>query len=346
MSMPHDEYRSPEPGIAGLVVAVQQLSLAKDRAAIERVVPKAARAIARAHGATLAFRDRDRCRYVSEDGIAPLWQGSNVPLHESVSGWSMQTKAAIVVNDVYAEPELPKERFRSTFVRSFVVVPVGHEDPVAAIGAYWASKNRVEPESVELLQALADSASSAIEHVQLIEHMENLVRARTEEARRLALTDELTGLANRRGFLVRAEQARAMITRRGENGLIVFADVDGLAAVNESEGPEAGDQLLRTAAAVMADALRDMDVVGRWDGDEFVAFLPSAFDAESIRDRLTGAVERTGVSGLSLSIGTYRVPAEDPRPFEDLVALAHSAMQHERRLRPRHGASPTDPFEG
>ena len=93
------------------------------------------------------------------------------------------------------------------------MVPIRKLDPIGAIGNYWAYQHQPSEQEVRLLQALADSTSIAMENVQVYSELEQRVRDRTaaleeanEEIRRLSVTDELTGLNNRRGFYLLAEQ--------------------------------------------------------------------------------------------------------------------------------------------
>jgi diguanylate cyclase (GGDEF)-like protein len=164
-----------------------------------------------------------------------------------------------------------------------------------------------------------------------------------EELHRLSLTDELTGIANRRGFLLLAEQARNLVRRRRETSLLLIVDVDGLKQVNDELGHEHGDQLIKETAALLADAFRGCDVVGRWGGDEFVAFLPGSADAGRVRHRLEERVERdnrhrTGAP-LRISVGTVAVIPTDGRPLVQLLAEADAAMYADKRRRAMLSAS-------
>src|SRR4029079_17268819 len=89
----------------------------------------------------------------------------------------------------------------------------------------------------------------------------------------LALIDELTGLHNRRGFTLFAEQELARARRHGRVPVLVFADLDDLKGINDSHGHSAGDAALRLVAAAFKSIVREADIVARWSGDEFVALL-------------------------------------------------------------------------
>ncbi|MGH8991533.1 MAG: GGDEF domain-containing protein [Acidimicrobiia bacterium] len=166
-----------------------------------------------------------------------------------------------------------------------------------------------------------------------------------EEVRRLSLSDELTGISNRRGFLVRAEQARLLVRRRREPSVVLFVDIDGLGRINDGIGREYGDQFLREAADVLTNAFRECDVVARWGGDEFVAFLPGAINAAPARRRLEERIDRTNrhrpARPLRISIGSAAMTPADTRPFVEVIAEAATAMNAERRYQRTSGNAPT-----
>jgi GGDEF domain-containing protein len=94
------------------------------------------------------------------------------------------------------------------------------------------------------------------------------------ELRELALLDELTGLHNRRGFLTFAESELRRAQRLEHDALLVFADLDGLKAINDRHGHAAGDAALCGVARALRDVVGAQGLVARWSGDEFVALLP------------------------------------------------------------------------
>lgn len=106
-------------------------------------------------------------------------------------------------------------------------------------------------------------------------HADELTRRDASEGamRALALTDVLTGLNNRRGFFVQAEHLFRLARRKHARCAVIYADIDGLKLVNDQLGHAAGDQLIRDAAAVLRESLRETDVLARFGGDEFVAFV-------------------------------------------------------------------------
>jgi signal transduction histidine kinase len=164
-----------------LVTAVQDLSLARTLDAVMDIVRRAARELTGADGATFVLREGNLCYYAKEDAISPLWQGQKFPINSCISGWAMLNRESVVIEDVYSDARVPMEAYRPTFVKSLVMVPIRTAAPIGAIGNYWAKLHRSPPEEVKLLQALADSASVAMENVQLYAQLEQRVRDRTAQ---------------------------------------------------------------------------------------------------------------------------------------------------------------------
>lgn len=165
-----------------LVAVVQDLSLARSVEAVQDIVRHAARQLAAADGATFVLRDGDRCFYADEDAIDPLWKGQRFPMKTCISGWAMLNRQPAVIEDIYADPRIPHDAYRPTFVKSLAMVPIRTADPIGAIGVYWARRYRPSAEEVRLLQALADTTAVALENVAVHTELEQRVRERTAEA--------------------------------------------------------------------------------------------------------------------------------------------------------------------
>ncbi len=96
---------------------------------------------------------------------------------------------------------------------------------------------------------------------------------RIGELEHLSLTDELTGLLNRRGFQMELKRVLASAERYDEQGALVYIDLDGFKPINDTYGHAAGDEVLTRVAAIIEDNVRDTDFVGRMGGDEFAVVL-------------------------------------------------------------------------
>ncbi len=162
------------------------------------------------------------------------------------------------------------------------------------------------------------------------------------EMEQLALSDELTGLRNRRGFLVLADQALRMARRTQAKCALVFIDLDGLKLVNDSRGHAAGDAMIADAAGVLNHVFRESDVVGRVGGDEFAVFalLDENDGASTITHRLQAAIEQfnsqaTPSMKLSMSVGIEELPCKSEIPLDELLSRADQAMYEKKRRNDR-----------
>src|SRR5512134_2389917 len=123
-------------GMERLIEVVQELSLARTLEGVMAIVRSAARELTGADGATFVLRDGDLCYYADEDAIAPLWKGRRFPMSSCISGWAMLHREPAVIPDIYADPRIPIDAYRPTFVKSRVMVPIRAEEPIGAIGNY------------------------------------------------------------------------------------------------------------------------------------------------------------------------------------------------------------------
>ena len=170
-----------------LIGLVQRLSLARSLPEIQTIVRTGARRLTGADGATFVLRDGDKCFYADEDAIEPLWKGQRFPLGQCISGWAMNNRSPVAIEDIYVDDRIPHAAYRPTFVKSLAMVPIRRLDPVGAIGNYWAEMRVPTDHELDLLQALADSTAVAIENVQVYEQLD---AARTETLQCLARAAE------------------------------------------------------------------------------------------------------------------------------------------------------------
>lgn len=170
-----------QTGVKRIVMAIQQLSLARDIESVMKIVRTVAREITGADGATFILRDGDLCFYADEDAIAPLWKGQRFPMSACISGWVMLNKQVAVIEDIYTDERIPVDAYKPTFVKSLVMVPIRTIQPIGAIGNYWAKMHLPTAEEVELLQSLADVTAVTIENLQMYSELENKVKERTRE---------------------------------------------------------------------------------------------------------------------------------------------------------------------
>lgn len=202
----------------------------------------------------------------------------------------------------------------------------------AAIGNL-ADKRSMRHDATLLAQEAEEASRQFSASIQ--EHDEAM-----REKDRIATTDVLTGLLNRRGFFERAEQALKVARRNKMKCLVVFADLDGLKDVNDTLGHDTGDRLLQAAGNVFAASFRESDVVARLGGDEFSAFAIDTAGESEVLARVTDSISRfhkttTTPYRVSFSIGIIECDLNSPQSLADYLVTADSRM-YQQKLGSRH----------
>jgi diguanylate cyclase (GGDEF)-like protein/PAS domain S-box-containing protein len=161
-----------------------------------------------------------------------------------------------------------------------------------------------------------------------------------EKLRELSVTDELTGLYNRRGFFTLAEQQLKVVNREKKRMIMVTADLDGLKETNDTLGHQGGDQLLIETSKILRRSFRDSDIIARMGGDEFAILAmesPEAND-ETIIVRFKENLNSYNASSnnsitLSLSLGVKSYDPEHPCSIDELLSVADKLMYKEKKLK-------------
>jgi len=159
-----------------------------------------------------------------------------------------------------------------------------------------------------------------------------------EEILTLSLTDPLTGLYNRRGFLSLVEQQLKIAKRTKTGLLLLFADMDGMKYINDNLGHKKGDEALIEAANVLKQVFREADIVARVGGDEFsvLALGVKMEDSRIIEDRLQYEIginnsrENRDYS-LSMSVGMAYNDPENPSTIDELMSHADALMYEQKK---------------
>lgn len=260
-----------------------------------------------------------------------LFRMRRLSIGDGITGWVIANSRSMC----NSSPELdlagvPDEISRS--YRGVLVSPLIREDGAfGAISLYSKGRTSYTTEHVRLLESVAQHAASALNNAITFE--------KTKES---ALTDPLTELPNARGFYMMLEQRLAECQRLGRESLSVISmDIDDFKLINDQWGHPIGDRLLASVARVIRKELRQMDILSRYAGDEFVAIMPMASQvmAEGIAERIRKAVSaqkfsvRTGKSvdiGISLGVACFPNNGETT---EELLTFASRNMQRDKHTR-------------
>jgi diguanylate cyclase (GGDEF)-like protein len=208
-----------------------------------------------------------------------------------------------------------------------IIESAGLEVVLGAIAIRWAGAAAAIEEHAATLGAIADLIAISVDRARLTA----TASERSDWFERMAHTDPLTGLANERtvGRILELELARA--GRQGGEVSIVMFDIDDFQATNRDGGHQAGDDVLRRVAAVLAESVRLVDTVGRIGGDEFVLVAPGSAGLTVARRVLDGIVSLPAVAGrpITVSAGVARFPT-DGTDADTLIEAATAALAQAR----------------
>jgi diguanylate cyclase (GGDEF)-like protein len=161
-----------------------------------------------------------------------------------------------------------------------------------------------------------------------------------EEIRNLSMTDELTGLYNRRGFTLLAEQEMKLAHRIKTSMLLFFGDVDNLKTINDTHGHAQGDLALQEVSAVLKETFREADILARFGGDEFMVLaVDVSMETEDVlTNRIQSILERRNQQGdrpyqLSLSLGIAHYDPEAPCTVSEMITQADDLMYDQKQAR-------------
>jgi diguanylate cyclase (GGDEF)-like protein len=190
------------------------------------------------------------------------------------------------------------------------------------------SQDVVDPQALRI--AVRPAVWSAIRHVIV-----------ASELRYLLLTDDLTGLYNRRGFFAVATQQLKLASRNDQSMLLLFCDIDNLKHINDTFGHREGDLALARTGKALQETFRDSDILARLGGDEFAVVAPAASSQHEalvlrrLKKALRKANPSTSAYELSLSVGAARFDPQHAVALGDLMERADKDMYERKRKRPK-----------
>jgi diguanylate cyclase (GGDEF)-like protein/PAS domain S-box-containing protein len=154
----------------------------------------------------------------------------------------------------------------------------------------------------------------------------------------LSITDLLTGLYNRRGFIMFAEQQMKLSDRTKRGMLLFFSDLDGMKWINDTLGHEEGDRALMDVADVLKETFRSSDIIARIGGDEFavLAIDTPSVNSEILTGRLQSLIDTRNHQEnrkyrLSISVGCSFYDPENPCSIDELMAEADKLMYEQKK---------------
>lgn len=261
-----------------------------------------------------------------------LTPSSYEELMSGLTGWALRTHKPVLSSKESVpdprESQTVQQQREETNAGAVCVVPLRYRDAIFGTMTAINRKNQAnfDENDLSLLEAIANQAAIALENMRLFAEIE-----------RLATTDELTGLNNRRHFFELAERECTRARRKGRPIAAIMLDIDRFKPVNDTYGHKVGDEVLQTVARKLATRLRTEDILGRYGGEEFVVILPETeyTTARKIAKRLLRGIRdkpiftTRGPINVTMSIGV--AVSETPPDPMTLVDQADAALYAAKR---------------
>lgn len=265
-----------------------------------------------------------------------------------------ETHQPVVIPNVQQDPTWVYSRPEHYWIRSYVGAPIIiREQVVGFLNVNSAIPNLYNEKYRERLQAFANHAATALENARLYrqaqeeiaerikiedelrrhrDHLEELIKERTAEIHRLAITDPLTELHNRRHLMDLGKKALCHSVRHRRAFSVMMLDIDHFKKINDTYGHAVGDIALRAFSNQLRQNLRAADLLGRYGGEEFVVMMPETDMQAALQmaDRLINGIRNLRIPtgkdefGFTTSIGVASwQPGEN---LEALISRADEAM--------------------
>ncbi|MGE5463715.1 MAG: diguanylate cyclase [Syntrophothermus sp.] len=226
-----------------------------------------------------------------------------------------------------------------------------------ASGIQYILRKPAEPQ--QILRAVNESLKQPVTHTRLPQtgqlqraHLQlladklyekvNELEKANEHLRNISLTDGLTGLNNRRGFMILATGLLKFARRMGYSMCLLYIDLDSLKYINDRFGHTGGDAAISNFARILTDTFRESDVVGRLGGDEFVVFIVDASETDlcTLDAQLHNHIDVYNLKAqpgqtLSFSMGTIWEKPTSSTTMEDMLSRADKAMYLHKQQRKR-----------
>jgi diguanylate cyclase (GGDEF)-like protein len=245
--------------------------------------------------------------------------------------------------------------------RAMLAVALPARAPIATLVVAWENEQSAEglDQYARALEVILELAAAALGKIETHDTLARLVHAQREniastsithtaqlaqrdkaasEMRTLSLTDVLTGLYNRRGFFLQAEQIFRLAQRQRGKSAVIFADIDGLKLVNDELGHAAGDRMIQDTGHILHQSFRHADVVARLGGDEFVAYTLDDEQPGVILERIRANLHAFNLMQdrpytVSISAGVVQCDPGGAQTLSHYVTLADERMYALKRRR-------------
>lgn len=308
--------------ITALYRVSQELGKAETQAQVQKLAVEATSLLLGAPAVYLMRPEGRRLQFVAWHGMDEnQLEGRSVQTDEGVVGKVFRSREPQILADIQAHPDSAlADLDKGCNLRAVVSAPILSENRILGV----LNASRLEPgsftnEDLELLGVLASMVASALSRTE-----------QYESTRRQAITDPKTELYNYRYFSTVLEEY--ILNKACQQLSVLMLDIDHFKHINDTYGHQAGDEVLKQVAATFAAAVRSIDVVARFGGEEFVAMLPECSIDEAIQvgDRIRSRLEsqpiQTCAGEIKVTVSLGATSLLEGESVQELISRADHAM--------------------
>lgn len=323
-----------EPSLLARIVQAQtRISAAGyDLDNVMNQIVRQAQEITGADGAAVELVDGHEMVYRAVSGIASASLGLRISANASLSGLCVRLSKALISDDCEQDTRVDLQACQHVGLRSMVVVPLLYKTEVVGVLKVMARRTRrFGLSSIALLMLLSELIAAALFKA---------LHYQDHELRELANHDELTGLASRRFFHEQLQQAILDARDSHQSFALLFADLDGLTAINDQFGHHVGDAAIREFGHRLQQTVRVIDTVARLGSDEFAVLLMGGVSPQQVQATITQLTHNLAqpllADGHSIplvaSVGSALFP-QDAQEALALIEVADLAMTQMKQQR-------------
>jgi diguanylate cyclase (GGDEF)-like protein len=301
-------------------------SMQNDKALLQVILDKSAELLKAEQGSLMMLdSEADVLLVEARKGVGSgIREEVRITRGAGIAGKVVELGEPLLVENLENDPRIMQKNRQHYKTPSFVSVPLKVDNRVIGV-LNLADKDcggAFNEDDLKLMQSLATQVAVIIER--------NLFLNKTEELKKLIITDDLTGLLNRRYLYERLKDELARSERHTHELSLLMLDLDGFKHCNDTHGHLEGDRALKEIAKTLLKTVRSIDIVVRFGGDEFMIILPETGQSTAIdiADRLRRNVAiqtKSDPCPLTISIGIACYP-EHGRTSELLVKTVDTAL--------------------
>ena len=258
---------------------------------------------------------------------------NKIPLDQGASGQVARTGESLVIPDYSRYPQALLALQEKGRIGSMAVFPLKIQERVIGIlNIADPEPQSFSPDEIDFFQQLAPILAGAINNARIYQQTQHLNQALVE----LSRMDGLTGVFNRRYLEERMSEEINRCRRHGGFLGLMMIDVDHFKEINDTLGHAAGDEVLKEVAGLVHKSCRNIDIVGRYGGDEFLVILIETTELEALKiaERIQQRAGEARIPGLQLSLGLSIGVASQNRDYERILKVADDRMYAQKRLKP------------